>query len=203
VSPAARSCCDLADDIRVTVGVVADPPVMDLDPFSDEFLREPEPFHARMRDAGPVIFLPRYGVWAMARYAEVRTALRDHRAYCSSAGVGLSDFRKEKPWRPPSLLLEADRPAHTRARRVTANRDPREWQDPDTFDMRRHAAGHVGFGSGIHACVRAAVARLEAEVLLAVLARQIRGIELAGPPRPRLNNTLKGLASLPLCAEPG
>src|SRR2546428_3026173 len=33
-------------------------------------------------------------------------------------GVGLSDFRKEKPWRTPSLLLEADPPAHTRAREV-------------------------------------------------------------------------------------
>jgi 4-methoxybenzoate monooxygenase (O-demethylating) len=32
--------------------------------------------------------------------------------------VGLSDFRKEKPWRAPSILLEADRPLHTRTRAV-------------------------------------------------------------------------------------
>jgi len=79
-----------------------------------------------------------------------------------------------------------------------ANRDPREWEDPDRFDIRRHAIGHVGFGSGIHACVGAAVARLEAEVLLPVLARRVGTIELDGPPRPRLNNTVKRLASLPL-----
>ena len=56
----------------------------------------------------------------MARFAEVHTALRDHETFCSSAGVGLSDFRKEKPWRPPSLLLEADPPDHTKVRRVMA-----------------------------------------------------------------------------------
>src|SRR5581483_4555348 len=38
--------------------------------------------------------------------------------YCSSAGVGLSDFRKEPPWRPPSIILEADPPLHTRTRAV-------------------------------------------------------------------------------------
>ena len=38
--------------------------------------------------------------------------------FCSSRGVGLSDFAKEKPWRPPSLILEADPPAHTRTRAV-------------------------------------------------------------------------------------
>ncbi len=393
---------------------MADPPTLDIDPFADEFLREPEPFHAAMRDAGPVVFLPRYQVWAMARFADVHAAMRDHKTFCSSAGVGLSDFRKEKPWRPPSLLLEADPPEHTRARRVTAralsprvlerlragfehaaqemvsslvargmfdgvtdlaeayplrvfadavglsrggrenlviygnmvfnvfgprnrlfgestaaagpvrawieercgraalspdgigaviyaaadageiteqeagllvrsllsagidttvhtfawalhafasdpdqwaalrkdpslarpafeetlrhaspvqtffrtttrdvriadaapvtipagekvllflgaaNRDPREWEDPDRFDIRRHAIGHVGFGSGIHACVGAAIARLEAEILFPVLASHVAAIELAGPPQPFLNNTLKGLASLPV-----
>src|SRR6185503_17881928 len=57
-------------------------------------------------------------IWAMARHEQVQAALVDHDTFCSSAGVGLSDFRKEKPWRPPSLLLEADPPAHTRTRGV-------------------------------------------------------------------------------------
>src|SRR4051794_30413877 len=99
---------------------MTEPPVLDLDPFADEFLRDPDPYHERLRDAGPVVLLERYGVWAMARFAEVRRVLRDHRDFCSSAGVGLSDFRRERPWRPPSLLLEADQPEQTRARRVTA-----------------------------------------------------------------------------------
>ena len=58
------------------------------------------------------------------------------------------------------------------------------------------AAGHVGFGSGIHACV--ALGRLEGELLLAALARRVASLELAGPVRPYLNNTIKGLARLPV-----
>jgi 4-methoxybenzoate monooxygenase (O-demethylating) len=42
----------------------------------------------------------------------------DWQTFCSSAGAGLSNFRKEPPWRPPSLLLEADPPLHTRTRGV-------------------------------------------------------------------------------------
>ena len=54
----------------------------------------------------------------MARYAEVHAVLNDPLTFCSSRGVGLSDFAKEKPWRPASLILEADPPAHTRTRSV-------------------------------------------------------------------------------------
>ena len=79
-----------------------------------------------------------------------------------------------------------------------ANRDPRRWEAPDRFDLTRRASGHVAFGYGIHACVGQMVARLEGEVVLAALARRAERIELAGEPVRRLNNTLRGLASLPL-----
>jgi cytochrome P450 len=49
----------------------------------------------------------------VARYAEVHAVLNDPLTFCSSRGVGLSDFAKENPWRPASLILEADPPAHT------------------------------------------------------------------------------------------
>jgi 4-methoxybenzoate monooxygenase (O-demethylating) len=390
---------------------VTEAPVLDIDPFDEEFLRAPDPVHRQLRDAGPVVYLERYGIWSMARFAEVQAALRDHQTFCSGAGAGLSDFTKEEPWRPPSLLLEADPPEHTRVRRVVAraltprfiehlrdelsrqatglvaglaargtfdavpdlaqayplrvfpdavglspdgrenlltygtmvfnafgprnrlltesmaaaepvrawiadrckraslapgglgteiyaavdrdeitedeagllvrsllsagvdttvhtlawavhalatspdewqalrddpslarpvveetlrhaspvqtffrttaraadvagtiipagqkvllflgaaNRDPRAWPDPDRFDIRRRAAGHVGLGSGIHACVGAALARLEGELLLTAMARQLTSLELAGPVKPYLNNTIKGLAGLPV-----
>jgi cytochrome P450 len=390
-------------------------PVTTVDPFADAFLRDPFGFHTELRDAGPVVWLERYGIWGMARYTEVHEALRDWQTYCSSAGVGLSDFRKETPWRPPSLLLEADPPEHSRARKAVAralsprtiaalrdeftreadslvsdllargtvdgvadiaeafplrvfppavgitrdcgaqllaygnmafnafgprnhlqaesmaqaqpvaawiaaqcarealtpgglgdriyasadegaltggeaallvrslltagvdttviglgcaldclardraqwrllrqdpslagaafeetlryaspvqtffrtttrdvevggvrigagekvllflaaaNRDPRRWPDPQRFDITRRANGHVGFGYGIHACVGAAFARLEGEVLLRALARQVEWLEPAGEPVRRLNNTLSGFASLPLTLHP-
>lgn len=93
-------------------------PVVDLDPFSLAYFDDPFPHHARMRDAGPVVRLDRWNVFGVARYAEVHAVLNDPQTFCSSRGVGLSDFAKEKPWRPPSLILEADPPAHTRTRAV-------------------------------------------------------------------------------------
>jgi cytochrome P450 len=89
-----------------------------LDPFSHDVLEDPLPMHATLRAAGPVVHLPRYDVYAMARYAEVRAALTDWQGFQSAAGVGLSNFRVEKPWRPPSLLLEADPPRHDAPRVV-------------------------------------------------------------------------------------
>jgi 4-methoxybenzoate monooxygenase (O-demethylating) len=78
------------------------------------------------------------------------------------------------------------------------DRDPRGWREPDRFDITRHPVGHVAFGLGIHACVGAAIARLEAEILLTAMTRQIDSIELVGPAQPLRNNTLRGWTSLPL-----
>ena len=388
-----------------------DRPVSTIDPFSHEFLRDPYPHHQSLREAGPVVWLKHYGIWAMARHQEVRDALTDWQTYCSSAGVGLSDFRKEPPWRPPSIILEADPPLHTRTRAVltrilspaaintlratfereaellvarlverrdfdgiadlaeayplkvfpdavgiseqgrenllpygnmvfnsfgprndlferamanagpvrdwimskcsraglasgglgmqifaavdsgelteaeagmlvrsflsagidttvyglgnalycfanypeqwtilrknprlirgafeevlrfeapvqtffrtttrdidvggvrlgdgekvllflaAANRDPRRWDNADSFDIKRRATGHMTFGTGIHGCVGQAVARLESEAIFGALARRVASFELTGEPQRRLNNTLRGLDTLPL-----
>jgi len=93
-------------------------PRLDLDPFSDEFLTDPYSFHEILREAGPVVWLEKYGVWAVARYQQARSVLMDWQRFISSAGVGLTNFRTETPFRPPSLLLEADPPDHTRARNI-------------------------------------------------------------------------------------
>ncbi len=93
-------------------------PVLELDPFDDAFLTDPYPGYALLREAGPVVWLERYQVWAMARFGEVNASLRDWETFCSSRGVGLADFSKEDPWRPPSLLLETDPPLHDRMRAI-------------------------------------------------------------------------------------
>ncbi|MGY8666084.1 cytochrome P450 [Bradyrhizobium sp. UFLA05-109] len=390
-------------------------PHLDVDPFAIAFFADPFPTHDVLRDAGPVVYLDKWNVYGVARYAEVHAVLNDPMTFCSSRGVGLSDFEKEKPWRPPSLILEADPPAHTRTRAVlsrvlsptvmkqvrdrfaaaaerrvdallekrsfdaiadlaeayplaifpdalglrpegrehlipyaslvfnafgppnqlrqeaiersaphqayiaeqcqrenlapggfgaciharvdegeitateapllvrsllsagldttvngigaavyclarfpdqwqrlrddptlarnafeeavrfespvqtffrtttrvvelggatigegekvlmflgAANRDPRRWDMPDTYDITRRTSGHVGFGSGIHMCVGQLVARLESEVMLSALARRIAKIEIAGEPKRRFNNTLRGLDSLPVTITP-
>ncbi|MDB5406191.1 MAG: putative cytochrome, partial [Rhodospirillales bacterium] len=82
-----------------------------------------------------------------------------------------------------------------------ANRDPRRWDDPDRYDVTRKTTGptgHVGFGSGIHMCVGQLLGALEGEMLLTALAEKVGAIEAAGEPVRRYNNTLRGLASLPI-----
>lgn len=390
-------------------------PECDIDPFSAEFFEDPFPAHAALREAGPVVRLARYDILAVARYAETHAVLTDWRNFSSARGVGLSDFKKEKPWRLPSLVLETDPPLHDRTRKVldrvlspaamrrlradfesaaealidellaretfdaipdlaeafpltvfpdavgmprenrrfllpygnmvfnsfgphneffdgavrdaepviawvqaqsqraaltpegfgaaihaaadageltqdeaplvvrsvltagvdttvsglgaaiyclarfpeqfqrlradpalarpafeeavrhespvqtffrtttrtteiggipvaegakvlmflgAANRDPRRWERPDEYDLTRRNAGHVGFGTGIHGCVGQVLARLEGEVVLAALARKATAIEITGPARRRYNNTLRGLASLPVRLRP-
>jgi cytochrome P450 len=81
-------------------------------------------------------------------------------------------------------------------------RDPRQWPEPDVFDITRRARGHLSFGFGIHACVGMAVARLEGEAVLSALARHVAAIEPAGEPRRMLNNTLRGLETFPLRLMP-
>jgi cytochrome P450 len=386
-------------------------PVISADPFSLENLIDPHDLHEQMREAGPVVYLDSYGIWGMARYEQVNAALKGWETFSSAAGAGLSNFRKEKPWRIPSLLLEADPPAHTRAREIVgpilappvlkalrgefereatllverlaalgsfdavtelaeayplkvfgdavglpeegrehllpyanmvfnafgprnqlleaamadaqavqqwimdncrretlrpgsfgaqiwaavdagkipegwapllvrsllsagldttingiaaaiyalashpeqwsllrqdpslanlafeetvrwespvqtffrtttreveiagvripdgekvllflgaANRDPRRWTDPNRFDIRRNASGHVGFGMGIHRCVGQTVARVEAEIVLTALARRVERIEITGQPQRKPNNTLRAWSSLPV-----
>ncbi len=390
-------------------------PVSDIDPFAADYFEDPYPAQAALRDAGPVVRLARYGVFACARYAEVKAILDDWQAFSSARGVGIQDFARERPKRPPSLVLETDPPLHDRTRRVqarvlspaaiarlrapfaaaaealvddlleirafdaisaiaeayplavfpdamgmprenrrhllpfgnlvfnsfgpgnehlaraaeaaaealpwvfeqskrenlspegfgagihaaadageltpeeatgvtrgvltagvdttvsgigaailclarnpcqfdrlradprlaraafeeavrletpvqsffrtttrdvdlggetvpeggkvlmllgAANRDPRRWERPDDYDIGRKTQGHVGFGSGIHACVGMALARLEGECLLAALARRVARIEITGAPRRRHNNTLRGLESLPVRLVP-
>ncbi|MBL4827127.1 MAG: cytochrome P450 [Spongiibacteraceae bacterium] len=390
-------------------------PEFDFDPFSEEFLTDPLPFHQQMREAGPVVWLSKYNIWAMARYQQVRDVLNNWETFCSSAGGGLSNFNNEKPWRPPSIILEADPPLHTRTRGVlsrilnraaieklrtrfdikahalvdqalvsgtvdgikdiaevfplqvfpdavglqkegrenllpygnmafnafgprnelfeqsfkeaskvsewimsqcsrdalskegfgaqiyaaadkgtiseeeagmlvrslltagldttiygisnalysfamnpdqwtllrekpsllrsafdevirlqspvqtffrtttcdtnlgevqlganqkvllflgSANRDPEKWENPDQFTIQRRSVGHVGFGHGIHVCVGQMIARLEAEAVLSALLSKVTLIELNGEPIRQLNNTLRGLSSLPIKLHP-
>ncbi len=95
-------------------------PSSDLDPFSDAFLSDPYPSYLQLRELGPVVFLERYGAFCLPRYAEVHRVLNDWESFCSGRGVGLTDFAKVPPWRPLSLLLEADPPLHSKARAVVA-----------------------------------------------------------------------------------
>src|SRR5580704_4854788 len=81
---------------------------------------DPFPPLEEIRNAGPVVYLERYGIFAVARHEQVSSVLRNPQAFSSAAGVGISNFATEKPWRKPSILLEVDPPVHTHNRRVVA-----------------------------------------------------------------------------------
>ena len=83
-----------------------------------------------------------------------------------------------------------------------ANRDPRQWREPDRYDIGRATTGHVAFGAGVHMCVGQLLARLEGETLLAALARAFASLAPDGEPTPLLNNTLRGWVRLPVRATP-
>ena len=81
---------------------------------------------------------------------------------------------------------------------ASANRDPDVFEQPDRLDFSRPENRHLGFGFGLHHCLGAPLARLEAAVALPVLLGRTAAIELAGPAIYRENVVLRGLASLPV-----
>jgi cytochrome P450 len=97
------------------------PPVLDIDPFTEQVLADPYPFHESLREAGAVVWLKPYGIYATGRDETVRTVMADHTRFITSAGTGLYDLRKPGAWRPRSPLLEVDPPEHT-ALRTTLTR---------------------------------------------------------------------------------
>jgi cytochrome P450 len=98
--------------------VAAHSPSTDLDPFSKENIVDPYAWNGEFRDMGDLVWLSKYNVWSTGKYALAKEILDDPATYCSGAGVGLTNFHTEKPWRPPSKLLEADQPEHTPRRAV-------------------------------------------------------------------------------------
>jgi cytochrome P450 len=82
-----------------------------------------------------------------------------------------------------------------------ANRDPRQFSEPDTLDLTRNPNPHVGFGRGIHFCLGAPLARLEGQIAINALVQRFPKLELAGEPTRRDQITLRGLSSLPVATS--
>ena len=59
----------------------------------------------------------------------------------------------------------------------SANRDPRQFPDADCFDITREPNPHLAFGHGIHACLGAPLARLEAKIALTLLLERFHNIQ--------------------------
>jgi len=79
-----------------------------------------------------------------------------------------------------------------------ANRDPAAFTDPAVLRLDRAEHSPLSFGGGIHRCLGAALARLDAEIALPALLTRYPRLALAGTPTPRAGLALHGYATLPL-----
>jgi cytochrome P450 len=84
---------------------------------------------------------------------------------------------------------------------ASANRDERQFPDGETFDIAREPNRHLAFGTGIHACLGATLARLEGQIAFAALHARLPDLALAIPREEvqwRAGTFLRGLTRLPV-----
>lgn len=93
-------------------------PTSDLDPFSDEFLADPFPRFAALRQIGPIVWLERYSAWAAVGFTAVQEVLGDWQRFTSVPNPGLEP---EQPYMPMGGLLGSDPDDHTRLREVMSD----------------------------------------------------------------------------------
>ena len=85
----------------------------------------------------------------------------------------------------------------------SANRDPEAFEDPERFDIGRPVNPHMTFGHGIHFCLGAPLARLEARIAAVRLGERLPGIRLkGGEPEWHDSLILRGVKSLPVALTP-
>ncbi len=117
--------------------------------------------------------------WLLGKYPEQRQKLRDDPKLIPKAVEELLRIDPPSPIQFRRVLADVEmhgavipKGSNIGLLTASANRDDRQYEDPDRFDIERTPRRHVGFGYGIHSCLGAWVARLEVRVALEeVLAR--------------------------------
>ena len=84
-----------------------------------------------------------------------------------------------------------------------ANRDPRAFDDPNSFRADRNPRAHVAFGYGAHLCLGAPLARMEAQAVLRELVARVSRVSLSGPTSWSTNSSLRGPTRLPIVLHAG
>jgi unspecific monooxygenase len=145
------------------------------------------------------------GTLALLRHPDQLDRLRREPELARNAVEELLRFTSPVQWTSRVPLVEVtmdDRRLLPRQAVVgilaAANRDPAVFPDPDRLDVGREPGPILSFGRGIHFCLGAPLARLEAQIALPALLARFPEIRLAGEPEPRPTWNLRGLARLPV-----
>ena len=81
---------------------------------------------------------------------------------------------------------------------AAANRDPRFWNEPETYKLGRDTKHSLGWGYGVHACVGRTLAQMEATALLGAIVRDVAAVEIAGDYVPWMTTVGHGPISQPI-----
>lgn len=146
------------------------------------------------------------GVYTLLRTPEQMAELQQHPEMMRSAVEEL--LRYESPVQFTARVLKEDMEICGQPIRKgwtvqcmlgAANRDPKQFKEPDRLDLKRLNNQHLAFGAGVHACIGAQLARLEGQVAISNLVQRFPNMKLKGP-RPEWAPTfgLRGLQSLSL-----
>jgi cytochrome P450 len=145
------------------------------------------------------------GMLTLIRHPDAFEQLRSTPALLPSAIEELLRF--ESPvQRVPRMALEDIDIGNTRIPRgqriavclAATNRDPEVFEDADRLNLAREPNPHLAFGHGIHFCLGASLARLEAQIAFACVLRRFTDIQVAGTPEWSPNRVIRGLRSLPI-----
>jgi cytochrome P450 len=148
------------------------------------------------------------GIFALLQRPQLLTSLRNDPALMENAVEEMARFDGSVPrsWRIAKREITISRatiPAGDLVLPIlaAANRDPEVFGDPDQFLPERDSRKHLAYGKGVHVCLGAPLARMEAQEIIASLLKKFSQIELAQAPDQmewREDLALRGLLSLPV-----
>jgi pimeloyl-[acyl-carrier protein] synthase len=145
------------------------------------------------------------GMLRLITHPEALEQLRSTPALLSSAVEELLRFESpvQRALRAAMEDIEISNVRIPRGQRVVAgigaaNRDPEVFAEPNRLDLARRPNPHLAFGHGIHFCLGASLARVEAQIAFGCVLRRLTAIQVAGPPVWSSNRVIRGLKSLPI-----
>lgn len=164
-------------------------PTTDLDPWAEAVLADRYPVYRAMRDAGPVLWLPRYGVVALPRFADVRAALTDWQTFTSAQGACIDHQQAEAMG---ETILSSDPPVHTGYRRPLADQLSVAALAGDVAEIEGVAADFVDrlVAAGPVDAVTDLAAPYSVRVVMDLLGLPEEGRELIAPLGERAFNTM-------------